>query len=408
MAGSTSDLSSESDLAASDLGGMQDMAMTDANVADLSMPDLQTVDLSMPDLLMPDLAMPDLAMPDLVPPPPLCQTVSVSTLSGSGTAGFFDGTSATTKFNNPSAVAADSSGNVYVADVTNERVRKVSSGGSTSTVTGNGTSGFVDGTGGPTGTTEFQFPVGVAVDSAGNVYVADLGNNRIRKVASDGSATTLAGNGTGGFFDGTGGGTGTTEFNHPNSVAVDANGNVFVADNLNNRVRKVAANGATTTLAGNGTAGSVDGTGGPAGSTEINGPVGVAVDSAGYVYVSTSDNRIRKISPTGTTSTLAGNGTAGYVDGTGGASGTTEFNSPQGVAVDGAGNVYVAEFTNNVIRRVAPDGTTNTLAGDGTAEIKEGVGCTAQFNNPEGVALLGKLLFVGDTTNQRIRQIQLP
>jgi hypothetical protein len=383
------DLTSSADLTPTDLSSRADLA----SPADLSSP----ADLT--------------GSPDLTPPP-LCQTVVVSTLAGNGSSGFVDGTggaTGTTEFYNPLGVAVDSAGNAYVADMSNNRVRKIAPGGSTTTLAGNGLVGFSDGTGGATGTTKFQSPVGVAVDNAGYVYVADRDNNRIRKVAPDGSTTTLAGNGTYGGFDGTGGPTGTTTFRNPYGVAVDGAGNVYVAGYADNRIRKVAPDGSTTTLAGNGTAGFVDGTGGIGGTTEFNFPTGVAIDGAGNVYVADgSNNRIRKVAPSGSTTTLAGNGTAGFSDGTGGPTGTAEFYSPLGVAVDGAGNVYVADERNNRIRMVAPGGTTTSVAGDGTSAYAEGAGCTARFNLPRGVAVSGKQLFVGDTSNSRVRLIQLP
>ena len=227
--------------------------------------------------------------------------------------------------------------------------------GNVTTLAGNGTRGYADGTGGPTGTAKFNGPMGVAVDAAGNVFVAELYNNRIRKVDPSGNVTTLAGNGTQGYADGTGGPTGTAEFDRPGGVAVDAAGNVYVADTYNNCIRKVDPSGNVTTLAGNGTAGYADGTGGPTGTAEFNNPGGVAVDAAGNVYVADyGNNRIRKVDPSGNVTTLAGNGTPAYADGTGGPTGTAEFWGPAGVAVDTAGNVFVADGTNNRIRKITP------------------------------------------------------
>ena len=339
-----------------------------------------------------------------------CLRALTTTLAGNGTFGFVDGTGdvfGTTQLSNPSGVAVDTFGNVYVADTFNNRIRKITPAGDTTTLAGNGTFGFVDGTGGPGGTTQFRSPTGVAVDGAGNVYVADFDNQRIRKITPTGDTTTLAGNGTYGFIDGTGGPLGATQFRSPNSVAVDAAGNVYVTDANNNRIRKITPTGDTTTLAGNGTQGFVDGTGGPGGATQFSGPNGVAVDAAGNVYIAdTGNQRIRKITPTGDTTTLAGNGTAGYVDGSGS---NTQFRDPNGVAVDAAGNVYVSDFSNHRIRKITPTGATTTLAGNGTGGFVDGTGGptgTTRFRNPNGVAVdAAGTVYVADYSNRRIRKI---
>jgi sugar lactone lactonase YvrE len=193
---------------------------------------------------------------------------------------------------------------------------------------------------------QFNGPAGVTLDGAGNLYVADYANNRIRKVAPNGFTTTLAGNGTSGFFDGTGAATGTTMFSDPHGLAFDStNSVIYVADNNNERIRKVALDGTTTTLAGNGTIGFVDGTGGPSGSAEFTHPFTVGVDSSGTIYVADDDNAIRAIAPTGDTTTLVKNGGA---PGTGCAAG---LNSPRGVVVSGK-VMFVSDLSNNRILRI--------------------------------------------------------
>ncbi len=340
-----------------------------------------------------------------------------TTVAGS-TFGFNDGTglgsSSTSQFNAPSGVAVGPDGILYVADASNHRIRKVDpTTGQTTTLAGNGTRGYVDGTGGPTGTTQFSVPIGIAVDANGTVFVADRNNNRIRKIAPDGATTTLAGNGTAGFVDGTGGPNGTTQFKSPNGVAVDASGNVYVADTQNNRIRKIAADGTTTTLAG-GAGFDVDGTGGPTGTARFDGPSLIAIDSGGSLYVpDIFGNRIRKIdATTGQTTTLAGAGSRGYIDGTGGRSGTTRFNGPNGVGVDVSGNVYVADSGNNRIRKIAPDGTTTTLTGNGTTGYVDGTGGptgTTEFFRPFGLGVdANGNIYVADTNNHRIRKIEGP
>ncbi len=164
-----------------------------------------------------------------------------------------------------------------------------------------------------------------------------------------------------------------------------------------------------TTLAGNGTAGDVDGTGGPNGTTEFHFPSGIAVDALGNVYIGEPYNeRIRKLAADGSTSTVAGNGVAGLADGTGGASGTAQFNRPSGVAVDTLGNLYVADNMNHAIRQIAPDGTTTTLAGGRSSGFSDGDGCEASFTTPFMLAVRGRLLFVADALDHRVRKIQLP
>jgi hypothetical protein len=344
-----------------------------------------------------------------------CFRALTTTLSGgSNTAGFFDGTggaSGSSRFNFPGGLGVDPAGNVYVAELGNVRIRKIAANGTTTTLTGNGNSGVpVDGTGGPNGTTTFNDPRGATYGPDGNVYVADGPNHRIRKVAPDGSTTTLAGSAGQGFADGA---AGTARFSFPNAVAVDASNNVYVADFGNNRIRKIASDGTTSTLAGGSNiAGYFDGSGGPTGTTRFNGPTGVAVDTLGNVYVADSgNNRIRKISPDGTTVTLAGgSNTSGYVDGTGGPTGTARFNKPNGIAVDTLGNAYVTDALNNRIRKIAPDGTTTTLAGgSNTAGFFDGTGGaagTTRFSNPSGIAVdaLGNV-YVSDANNNRIRKI---
>jgi len=268
----------------------------------------------------------------------------VSTLAGSGSSGFADGTGTSAKFIRPSGVAVDSAGNVYVADTENHRIRKISPSGEVSTLAGSGGFGSSGGSADGTGTAaQFDRPHGVAVDSAGNVYVADRYNHRIRKITPSGVVSTLAGSGVGGFADGTGT---AAKFNYPTGVAVDSAGNLYVADQYFQRIRKITASGVVSTLAGS-WSGYADGTGTAA---QFNYPAGVAVDSAGNVYVADTENhRIRKITPSGVVSTLAGSGSSGFADGTGT---TAKFIRPFGVAVDSAGNVYVADTWNHRIRKI--------------------------------------------------------
>ena len=316
----------------------------------------------------------------------------VTTLAGDGTPGNADG--ALAQFFNPTGVAVDAAGNIYVADFNNHRIRKITAAGIVTTLAGSA-SGYTDATG---TLARFDNPTGVAVDLAGNVYVADQDNNVIRKITATGIVTTLAGDGILGYLDDA---TGTNaRFNLPAGVALDAAGNVYVADQNNNRIRKISPAGAVTTFAGDGTPGHLDATGTAA---KFFSPTGVAVDAAGNVYVADlNNNRIRKITPAGVVTTLAGDGTNDYLDGVGTAA---QFASPQGVAVDAAGNVYVADRDNNRIRKITPAGVVTTLAGS-TGGYLDGTGTAAKFNSPQGVAVdAAGNLYVADNVTHRIRQI---
>ena len=317
---------------------------------------------------------------------------TVSTLAGS-TAGYLNGTGTGAQFSNPYGVAVDASGNVYVADYNNNRIRKVTRLGVVTTLAGS-TQGNLDGTG---ALAQFNNPAGVAVDASGNVYVADMLNSRIRKVTSDGVVTTLAGS-TDGFANGTGTG---AKFYYPTGVAVDASGNVYVADIGNARIRKVTALGVVTTFAGS-SYGYLDGTGTGA---KFAGPSGVAVDASGNVYVGDQYNRrVRKVTAEGVVTTLAGSGAYGSANGTGV---EASFNGLFGVAVDASGNVYVADAGNALIRQVTAAGVVTTLAGSGLPTGNaNGAAATAKFNNPLGVAVdASGNVYVADSSNERIRKV---
>jgi sugar lactone lactonase YvrE len=293
----------------------------------------------------------------------------------------------------------DSVGNVYVADYGNNRIRRITPGGVVTTLAGSlsNTSGSTDGTG---TNASFNIPTGVAVDSAGNVYVADFGNHRIRKITPTGVVSTLAGSSQG-STDGTGT---NASFNYPHGVAVDSVGNVYVADQVNNRIRRITPEGVVTTLAGSlsNTSGSTDGTGTNA---SFSAPRGVAVDSVGNVYVADIGNhRIRRITSTGVVTTLAGSlsNSNGSIDGTGT---NSQFSNPTGVAVDSAGNVYVADQSNQRIRKITSTGVVTTLVGSSSGSA-DGTGTNATFSGPTGVAVdsVGNV-YVADQINHRIRRI---
>ena len=270
---------------------------------------------------------------------------TIANVAGNGSFGYAgdNGPAAGAKLEYPSGVAVDAAGNLYIADAANNRIRKVSN-GAIATVAGSGTAGF-SGDDGPAAGAGLDFPSGVAVDAAGNLYIADTANNRIRKV-SNGAITTVAGNGTAGYSGDNSPAT-DAQLNQPAGVAVDASGNLFIADTANNRIREVSG-GAITTVAGNGTAG-YSGDNGAATGAQLNRPAGVAVDASGNLFIAdTTNNRIREVSGA-TITTIAGNGTAGYSVYDGPAIGA-ELNYPTGVAADASGAVYVADTGNNRVR----------------------------------------------------------
>jgi len=332
----------------------------------------------------------------------------VTTLAGlGGVPGSANGTGSAARFYHPSAVAVDGVGNVYVTDGLNETIRKVTPAGAVTTLAGMvGVSGSADGT---NSAARFDLAYGLAVDSAGNLYVADQNNNTVRKVTPLGAnwvVTTLAGQaGVSGSADGTGT---KARFYYPDGIAVDSAGNVYVADQNNNTVRQLrwdGTNWVVTTLAGRaGSSGFVDGTGSAA---RFFVPTGMAVDSTGNVYVGdTYNNAVREVTPAGVVTTLAGGATGGggSPDGTGSAA---RFNFPLGAAVDTNGNVYTADLEGNTIRQVTPAGVVTTLAGQtGVAGSGDGTGTNALFNGPCGPAVdSAGSVYVADWGNHTIRKV---
>jgi sugar lactone lactonase YvrE len=245
---------------------------------------------------------------------------------------------------------------------------------------------------------QFDYPAGVSFDGQGNIYVADEGNNYIRKITPAGIVSTLAGSSTAGFADGNGM---AAHFHFPTSVACDPQGNIYVADAANQRIRKITPAGIVSTLAGSGAAGFADGNGTAA---QFDYPYGIACDGQANIYVGDyGNNRIRKITPSGLVSTLAGTATAGFADGNGT---VAQFNAPFGIACDGQGNIYVVDSGNECIRKITPSGLVSTLAGTATAGFADGNGTTAQFNLPEDLACDTQgNIYVVDQGNHRIRKI---
>jgi sugar lactone lactonase YvrE len=329
---------------------------------------------------------------------------TITTVAGNGSSGD-GGPAIDASLSFPQGVVVDAAGNLYIADINNHRVRKVSVSGTITTVAGNGTPGF-SGDGGPATNAGLPEPYGVAVDAAGNLYIVDINNHRVRKVSVSGTITTVAGNGTPGF-SGDGGPATNARLAYPTGVAVDAAGNLYIADRLNSRVRKVSTSGTITTVAGDGSAG-FSGDGGPATNAQLAGPYGVAVDAAGNLYIADFQNsRVRKVSTSGTITTVAGDGSFGF-SGDGGPATNAQLAGPNGVAVDAAGNLYIADINNHRVRKVSTSGTITTVAGNGTPGFSGdgGPATNARLRPPTGVAVdAAGNLYIADIFNQRVRKV---
>ncbi len=319
----------------------------------------------------------------------------VTTFVGSGTMGFADGTGAAAQFNEPRKAVIDGAGNLFIIDAFNHRIRQITPGGVVTTFAGNSTAGLVNGTG---TAAQFNFPAGIARDATGNLYIADQANHAIRMITPGGVVTTLAGTGVAGFADGAGA---SAQFNNPTDVALNPAQNIlYVADGTNQRVRAITLPGAVvTTLAGNGTFTAVDGIGTAA---QLS-PYGIAVDANGNLFVADPGNhRIRKITPEGAVTTLAGS-TAGFADGQGTGA---QFNSPRHLAIAPNGSLYVSDPFNNRIRAVSPSGMVSTLAGNGLGGSTNGAYLSATFGAPVGVCIdaVGDV-YIGGNAGYNVRKI---
>jgi sugar lactone lactonase YvrE len=334
----------------------------------------------------------------------------IYTYAGNGIQGYSGdgGAASTAELSWPRGVSLDAGGNLYIADTSNDRIRRVDAASGIVTTVVGGTQGS-SGDGGPAISAELSYPEGVTSDAAGNLYIADTLNNRIRKVdAATGIITTVAGNGTGGF-GGDGGLATNALLDVPAAVALDTSGDIYVADTGNNCIRRVdAITGIIITVAGDGNAG-FSGDGGPATKAELTTPFGIAVDASGNLYIP-GDLRIREVSAaTAIITTIAGNGIQGY-SGDGGPAVDAEFWDTEGVTVDTSGNLYIADTADGTIRRVsAATGIIITVAGDGVDGYGGDGGPTtsAELHYPEDAALDGAgNLYIADTWNNRVRVVR--
>jgi sugar lactone lactonase YvrE len=335
----------------------------------------------------------------------------ISTVAGNGSDTFSgDGLTATNaSLDNPTALAANAAGDLIIVDAANNRIRRIDGDGIITTIAGNGVYGG-SGDGGAATNASLGLGQGglggATADLFGQLFIADTGNNRVRKVSTNGIITTVAGNGISAYAGDGGAATNASLF-YPGGVAVDALGDLFIADTYNNRIRRVASNGVITTVAGSRTAG-YSGDGGPATNASLNNPNGVMVGAAGHLFIAdTGNNRIRKVDTNGIITTFAGTGTAGYF-GDRGAATNAGFYAPTEVAADGAGNLFVTDRGNKCVREIATNGIIITVAGNGIFGFSgdDGPATDASVAGPGGVAVdASGNLFIADTSNNRIRRV---
>jgi hypothetical protein len=333
---------------------------------------------------------------------------TIFTYAGDGTKGFSgDGGHATSaELAYPVGAALDSAGDLYIVDSSNHRIRKISPAGVISTVAGNGTAGF-SGDGGAATSAELNSPGGVAVDGEGNLYIGDVGNQRVRKVTTEGVISTFAGTGAYGY-NGDGIAATSAQLYYPTGVALDSSGNLYIADEFNNRIRMVDTAGMISTVAGTGSRG-YSGDGGPATNAELYFPTGVAVDSSRNLYIADYyNNCVRSVTSAGVIATLAGTGTAGY-NGDGIAATNAELLAPAGVAADSAGNVYIGDYGNNRVRKVDTAGMISTVAGNGKSGFSGdgGPAIKAELRVVQSLAVDGSgNLYIADAGNNRVREVE--
>ena len=332
---------------------------------------------------------------------------TITTIAGNGYINYSgDGFAATAaQLWSPLGVATDGTGNLYIADRYNNCVRKVNISGVFSTFAGNGSIGY-SGDGGPATAAQLHWPVSVTSDLSGNIYIADWSNNVIRKVNPAGVISTCAGSGLYGDFGDTGPAT-AAKISTPTSIAVDGIGNMYICDAVNSVIRKVNTSGVITTFAGKHTGG-FSGDGGPASAAFLNNSSGVAVDAIGNVFIADGyNNRIRKVNTSGIISTIAGKGTPGY-SGDGSSATDAGLNNPVSVKADAGGNIYFTDNGNNCIRKVNASGIISTITGDGTPNFSGdgGVATAAELNNPEELTIDGPgNIYVADAHNNRVRKV---
>jgi len=319
-------------------------------------------------------------------------TGAVTTFAGSTTSGYSDGTGTGAQFNSPQGIAVDAQGNVYVSDTFNNAIRKITPAGVVTTIAGTGIAGYTDG---PAAAAQFYAPQGLAVDTKGDVFVADYGNNVIREITPAGMVSTFAGNGTAGYVNGA---ATVAEFNSPAGVAVDASGNLFVADHNNNVIRKITSAGVVSYVAGTLTAGyvnaTVNTTTGVYGA--FNNPNGIVVDATGNLFVADlGNNAIREITPAGVITTVAGGTVQSAVLG-----------YPAGICIDHSGNLFITDESGRILELTSAKVLYVLAGASNVTGFADGTGTTAQFNTPQGIAVDGSgNIYVADYNNNSIRKV---
>ncbi len=320
----------------------------------------------------------------------------VTTFAGSGEANSIDGMGMSASFNNPRNLVIDSDKNIYIADTKNQKIRKITPDGNVTTFVGSGAQGSTDANG---ISASFNYPQGIAIDSKNNLYIADKVNHKVRKVTPDGDVTTFAGSTNAGLTNGSG-----TDalLNEPCEIVIDSKDNLYVIEYANHTIRKITLEGVVTTFAGTGEAGFGDSDVGT--NAQFNKPLGIAIDSSDNLYVADHWNhRIRKVTPEGEVTTFAGNGISGATDAT---ATSATFNYPSGVAVDSNDNIYITDMNNQKIRKITQAGIVSTFAGSGSQGDVVSTTIDSSFNSPFGLMIdSDNTIYMADTSNNKIKKI---